>query len=93
MLERAEVKGLNSRACESLIRCGAMDSLGYNRRQLLEVLPQALNIAATTKNDRDSGQLSLFGGEEKVKVISYPDLPDMDADEKIEWEESCWGFM
>lgn len=92
VLERAEVKGLNSRACESLIRCGAMDSLGYNRRQLLEVLPQALNIAAATKNDRDSGQLSLFGGEEKVKVISYPELPDMDADEKIEWERKLLGF-
>ncbi len=92
VLERAEVKGLNSRACESLIRCGAMDSLGYNRRQLLEALPQALNMAAATKNDRNSGQLSLFGGEEQVKVISYPDLPDMESDEKIEWERKLLGF-
>ena len=92
VLERAEVKGLNSRACESLIRCGAMDSLGYNRRQLLEALPQALNMAAATKNDRNSGQLSLFGGEEQVKVISYPDLPDMESEEKIEWERKLLGF-
>lgn len=92
VLERAEVKGLNSRACESLIRCGAMDSFGYNRRQLLEALPQALNMAASTKNDRNSGQLSLFGGEEQVKAISYPDLPDMESDEKIEWERRLLGF-
>lgn len=34
-VERADNRGLNSRACESLIRCGALDSLGANRSQLL----------------------------------------------------------
>ena len=46
LLERIDSKGIEQRACESLIRCGAMDSFGYNRRQLIEVLPQALNNAS-----------------------------------------------
>lgn len=92
LLERIDSKGLNSRACESLIRCGAMDSFGYNRRQLIEVLPQALNNASVTRSDRESGQLSLFGGEIKAKTIVYPDLPDMSAAEKIDSERKLLGF-
>ena len=41
-VERADNRGLNSRACESLIRCGALDSLGANRSQLLAALPESL---------------------------------------------------
>lgn len=92
LLERIDTKGLNSRSCESMIRCGAMDSLGYNRQQLIEVLPEALNNALATKNDRESGQLSLFGGEIKVNSISYPSVPDFSAEEKIEWERKLLGF-
>lgn len=92
LLKRVDAKGLNSRACESLIRCGAMDSFGYNRRQLLEVLPQALNEAAAERSDRDSGQLSLFGGEVEAKTLVYPAVSDMSADEKIEWERKLLGF-
>lgn len=92
LLMRIDGKGLNTRACESLIKCGAMDSFGYNRRQLLEVLPQALNKMAAEKNDRDSGQLSLFGGEDKVESIVYPDMEDMSAGEKIDWERKLLGF-
>ncbi|WP_443652972.1 DNA polymerase III subunit alpha, partial [Dialister hominis] len=44
-VERADNRGLNSRACESLIRCGALDSLGANRSQLLAALPDALGDA------------------------------------------------
>lgn len=61
-LERVEGKGLNSRACESLIRCGAMDGFGYNRSQLLAALPQVMSDVAAAKSDRESGQMSLFGG-------------------------------
>lgn len=92
LLERIDSRGLNSRACESLIRCGAMDSFGYNRRQLLEVLPQAMNNALSTRNDRESGQLSLFGGEVKEETIVYPDVPDMAPAEKIDSERKLLGF-
>ena len=88
-VERADNRGLNSRACESLIRCGALDSLGANRSQ---ALPEALGDAQSIRNERASGQLNLFGGEETPETIVYPDLPDMDPKEKIEWERKLLGF-
>lgn len=91
-VERADNRGLNSRACESLIRCGALDSLGANRSQLLAALPEALGDAQSIRNERASGQLNLFGGEETTETIVYPDLPDMDPKEKIEWERKLLGF-
>lgn len=91
-VERADNRGLNSRACESLIRCGALDSLGANRSQLLVALPEALGDAQSIRNERASGQLNLFGGEETPETIVYPDLPDMDPKEKIEWERKLLGF-
>lgn len=91
-VERADNRGLNSRACESLIRCGALDSLGANRSQLLAALPEALGDAQSIRNERASGQLNLFGREETPETIVYPDLPDMDPKEKIEWERKLLGF-
>lgn len=91
-LERIDERTLNSRACESLIRCGAMDSLGQNRQQLLAVLPEAMAGASAARKDRESGQLSLFGEETQAKALVYPDVPDMDASEKIHWEKSLLGF-
>lgn len=93
LLERIDSKGLNSRACESLIRCGAMDSFGYNRRQLIEVLPQALNNASVTRSDRESGQLSLFGGEIKAKQSFIPIYRICRRRRRSIRKENCLGFM
>lgn len=92
LLERVDGKTLNSRALESLIRCGAMDGLGYNRQQLIAVLPEAMAGAASSRADRESGQVSLFGGEDDPSALSYPDMPDMTASEKIHWEKNLLGF-
>lgn len=91
-LERVDGRALNSRACESLIRCGAMDSFGYNRRQLLDVLPKAMDQASQTRSDRESGQISLFGGMPEETTIAYPEVPDMSEQEKLDWERKLLGF-
>lgn len=91
-LERVDGRKVNSRACESLIRCGAMDCFGYNREQLLAALPQAVSNAAAERTDRASGQMSLFGGDEALQTVNYPDVPDMTQSEKIAWERKLLGF-
>ncbi len=91
-LERVDGKGLNSRAYESLIRCGALDSFGPNRSQLLAVLPEVMSDVSANRADRESGQLNLFGGDEMKKTVTYPDLPDMPSADKIDWERKLLGF-
>lgn len=91
-LERVDARSINSKACESLIRCGAMDSLGKNRSQLLAVLPEALSQVSLQRKDYASGQQSLFGGEETGETLRYPDLDDVPQKEKIDWERKLLGF-
>ena len=91
-LERVDGRTVNARACESLIKCGALDDLGANRPQMLEALPQAMSNAAMVREDRQSGQISLFGQSEPVHEVAYKPLPDASAREKIDWERQLLGF-
>nr|WP_308667027.1 DNA polymerase III subunit alpha [uncultured Allisonella sp.] len=91
-LERVDGRTVNARACESLIKCGALDDLEANRPQMLEALPQAMSNAAMVREDRQSGQISLFGQSEPVHEVAYKPLPDASAREKIDWERQLLGF-
>jgi DNA polymerase III subunit alpha len=58
--ERVDLRLLNKRVLESLIKSGAMDSLG-RRAQLMEALDKAMEQAQKTARDREAGQHGLFG--------------------------------
>ena len=52
---------LNRRALESLIRCGALDGLGANRRQMLLSVDTFLDFLSSERSRSIEGQLDLFG--------------------------------
>ena len=52
---------LNRRALESLIKCGALDGLGLNRRQMLENAGTILDYLEEDKRRNIEGQLGFFG--------------------------------
>ncbi len=54
--------GIDPRAVESLIKCGAFDSTGLKRQQCMEMLEPAMRHGAMKLQDRRAGQLSIFGG-------------------------------
>ncbi|HEY5528211.1 MAG TPA: DNA polymerase III subunit alpha [Thermoleophilia bacterium] len=58
--ERVDMSIVNGRALESLIKSGALDSIGPSRRGMLLVMNQALSHGKKTKADTDSGQGSIF---------------------------------
>ncbi len=91
-LESVDWRTVKSTASESMIKCGALDDLGANRPQMLEALPQAMSNAAMVREDRQSGQISLFGQSEPVHEVAYKPLPDASAREKIDWERQLLGF-
>ena len=61
---RARVDGrrVNRRVVESLVKCGAFDSLHANRAAVWAALDVALEAGAAAQRDREIGQASLFGG-------------------------------
>ncbi|HEY6765962.1 MAG TPA: DNA polymerase III subunit alpha, partial [Candidatus Sulfotelmatobacter sp.] len=58
--ENVDLRLLNKRVLESLVKSGAMDSLG-RRSQLMEVLDRAMDRAQKAQRDAESGQHGLFG--------------------------------
>ncbi len=69
---------LNKRAIESLIKSGALDGLGANRRQMLEGYPKVAEVLAARERWRSTGQMSLFGEEPDDEELSLPLLEEDD---------------
>lgn len=71
-------KNMNSRAVESLIKCGAFDGLGANRRQLLAVSKTVLDDLDYESKHNMAGQFSLFDmGEGESFESGKPQMPDL----------------
>ncbi len=90
---RVDPRLVNKRAFENLVRAGAFDSLNPNRRQLVENSDRILGGAQAAQRERDSGQVSLFGGgdsaAEELRLSSMPDWP---VHERLGEEFSAMGF-
>lgn len=71
-------RNMNSRAIESLIKCGAFDTLGANRRQLLAISKTVLDDLDYESKHNMGGQISIFDlGGEAEKASSEPQIPDL----------------
>ncbi|MDO4419182.1 MAG: DNA polymerase III subunit alpha [Ruminococcus sp.] len=89
-------RALNSRAVESLIKSGALDSMGANRRQMLSMVKPILDDLDYEKRRNMSGQLSLFGGIDDSKnthQITPPDLTEFPLIELLKMERDMTGFF
>ena len=61
LLSRVDLRKVNKRAMESLIKSGALDSLDPDRGKVFGDLPGLLEEAQAEIRRRDSGQFALFG--------------------------------
>ena len=90
---------LNKRAVESLIRAGAFDSLGYNRKQLMLVSSRVVDDAQAALRDNIAGQLDLFGSfgddDNAAPVMQrheMPDVPEFSRAELMAMERETTGL-
>ncbi len=99
-LSRVDLRKVNRRVIESLIKCGSFDSLGYYRRQLMECLDQAMEEAQRKQKELLSNQASFFdtldnaGSDQENGAGSYriPDLPEWERKELLSIEKESLGF-
>ncbi|NLZ69895.1 MAG: DNA polymerase III subunit alpha [Clostridiaceae bacterium] len=94
----AKINALNRRMIESLVYAGAFDSFGRPRTQLLEVLPDYMEMLQRYYRNRPENQISIFdlGIESFDKVESfddpdYPDIGEMPLLEKLAREQEMLG--
>ncbi len=84
---------LNKRMLEGLISAGAFDCFGVRRSQLLAVYESVLDRANKINKQKSSMQMSLFGDiiEEDVTDISYPNIPELENNDKLAREKAVLG--
>jgi DNA polymerase-3 subunit alpha len=94
--EKVDLRLLNKRVLESLIKSGAMDGLG-RRAQLMAVLDRAIEGAQKAQRDAESGQHGLFGVFQQEEVSAsqnkLPDTPDWDEHTRLANEKEILGFF
>ena len=86
---------LNRRALENLVKCGAFDSLGANRAQLVAVYGTVLDRVTEEKRRNLEGQMDLFGalsGDGQTEEVSLPNIPDYTAQERMRMEKETTGL-
>ncbi|HEY1274887.1 MAG TPA: DNA polymerase III subunit alpha [Thermoleophilaceae bacterium] len=95
---RVDGRMVNKKAIESLVKCGALDSLGATRTGLMEVLAQAQAAGQIAQQDALMGQSSFFdlddSGEDAQAhhELPVPALPD--AREVLNaWEKETLGLF
>jgi len=99
-LTRVDMRKVNKRVIESLIKCGAFDSLGYKRRQLFLHYEGAMDEAGRKQKERESSQSSFFdqfdssgtSTENGLKPYEIPDIPEWNKKELLSIEKETLGF-
>lgn len=88
-------KDVNRRALESLVKCGALDGLDANRRQMLQSLPVVMETLEADKRRNIDGQLGFFDMAATFGEDTGPALPAVDefpAVEKLRMEKESTGL-
>ena len=93
--ERVDPKKTNKRVVEALIKCGAFDSTGAKRSQMMAALENALEYGQRVQRERNDPQMGLFDIIEDQPSINAPALPEIaEWDEKqyLTFEKEALGF-
>ena len=93
--ERVDLKKVNKRVVESLIKCGAFDSTGAKRSQMMAALEDALDYGQRVQKERLDPQIGLFDGTVNPQVINAPALPDIEEwseRQRLTFEKESLGF-
>ncbi len=106
LCKRVDLRKVNKRVFEGLIKGGALSSLKGNRAQQMEVLEKAMEEGNLFQKEKEAGQERLFGffgkeqvgsGSEAIVPVSdneglLPDTPEWDEGTLLKMEKEALGF-
>jgi DNA polymerase III subunit alpha len=99
--EKVDLRSMNKRVLESLIKSGALDSFG-RRSQLMASADRAMERAQSAQRDLVAGQHGLFAGLASIfesngngskSVDDLPNTPDWDENQRLQSEKEVLGFF
>ncbi len=92
--DRVDLRQVNKRALECLLKSGVFDAFG-KREQILMVMDRMLESSQRAHHAQSVGQLDLFGGALALEGLSFTPLPDADElplKQKLDWEKELLGI-
>ncbi|HXZ30614.1 MAG TPA: DNA polymerase III subunit alpha, partial [Dehalococcoidia bacterium] len=91
---RTDLRNINKKVLESLIKVGVFDSLG-SRKTLLDSLNKIISLSQTKQRAKESGQVSMFDlwgqGSPAAKVKYSQGEEEVSAKQKLMWERELLG--
>jgi DNA polymerase-3 subunit alpha len=94
LCQRVDLRKVNRRVLEALIRAGALDSLGETRASQLANLDQALKLAEQHSRNLDTGQNDLFGESAAAAPLQVKRqvLPEWEEEQRLQGEMDALGL-
>ena len=93
--KRANMRVVNKRVIENLIKCGAMSDFGTKRSQMLVMMDLVVEVASKFQKDNAIGQLNLFGEDSGFQDYDEVPIPDVEEVPKaliLAQEKELLGF-
>ncbi len=94
--ERVDLRKVNKRVIESLIRCGAFDSTHAPRSRMMAALEDALDYGQLVQKKRLDPQMGLFdmgaGDEEPINRPTMPEITEWEEKQLLAFEKESLGF-
>ena len=95
-IDRTCGREVNKRTVENLIKAGAFDGLGANRRQMITVYGQMMDQASQKKKTDFAGQMSLFDfvpeEEKQAYRVEIPPMAEYRKEELLAFEKEVLGI-
>jgi len=94
LCQRIDLRKVNRRVFDALIRAGALDSLGETRATQLANLDQALKLAEQHSRNLDTGQNDLFGETTAAAPlqVNRQVLPEWEEEQRLQGEMDALGL-
>ncbi len=95
--QRVDLKKVNRRVMETLLRSGAMDTLGPNRATMMATLSKASQMAEQSTRNSAAGQNDMFGYTQSVNTDTanndqWITSPEWDDRRRLEGEKATLGL-
>ena len=93
-VERVDLRVVNKRVLENLIKCGGFDFSNHSRRSMLERLEDVVKYGQSLQREEDKNQISLFGADSEQRGIPRRglDTPEWPVNKKLAFEREAIGF-
>lgn len=89
---RIDLKKINKRTLEALIRSGALDCLGIDRASIMAQLPEAVQAADQARHNRETGIMDLFGEVEEVQRKPLKPVKAWSDEVRLKGEKDTLGL-